>query len=78
MTTVRLDLAAELCGHRFLACLEGGYSLHGLQEGVFATLAEMRGESTLDDKTVIELTTSAYPIRALAETRNIAKRFWTL
>jgi acetoin utilization deacetylase AcuC-like enzyme len=78
MTKVLLDLAAELCGHRFMACLEGGYSLHGLTEGVFATLAEMRGQSLLDDKTAMELTSAAYPLPFLEETRNIAKRFWTL
>lgn len=78
MTRVLLDLAAELCQHRFMACLEGGYSLRGLVEGVFATLAEMQGRSLLDDKKAMELTLAAYPIPALAETRNIAKRFWNL
>jgi len=78
MTKVLLDLAAELCDHRFLACLEGGYSLSGLKEGVFATLSEMRGHSLLDDKTTMELTAATYPIPALVETRNIAKKFWSL
>lgn len=79
MARVLLDLAAELCEHRFMACLEGGYALNGLKEGVFATLAEMRGTSLLDDKTAMEfMTTSTYPNLALEETRNIAKRFWNL
>jgi len=78
MTKVLMDLAAELCDHRLLACLEGGYSPDGLKEGVFATLAEMRGASLLTDKTAMEMTTAAYPIPALVEARNIAKRFWTL
>jgi len=78
MTKVLLDLAAELCDHRFMACLEGGYSLNGLQEGVFATLAEMRGQSLLDDKAVMEFTAAAYPIMSMDETRNIAKKFWNL
>jgi acetoin utilization deacetylase AcuC-like enzyme len=78
MTRVLMDLAAELCDHRLLACLEGGYSLHGLREGVLATLEEMRGHSLLDDKRAMEFALAAYPIPALTETRNIAKRFWTL
>ena len=78
LTKVLLDLAAELCDHRFMACLEGGYSLSGLREGVLATLAEMRGDSLLSDKAVMEFTSAAYPIMALDETRNIAKKFWTL
>ncbi len=78
MTKVLLDLAAELCDHRFMACLEGGYSLNGLKEGVFATLAEMRGQSCLDDKAVMDFTTAAYPIITMDETRNIATKFWSL
>lgn len=78
MTKVLLDLAAELCANRFLACLEGGYSLHGLKEGVFATLAEMRGQSLLTDKMTMELSAAAYPIASLTETRIIAKKFWNL
>lgn len=78
LTKVLLDLAAELCDHRLVACLEGGYSLSGLKEGVFATLDEMRGESLLHDKEVMEFTSAAYPIIALDETRNIAKKFWSL
>lgn len=78
MTKVLLDLASELCSNRFMACLEGGYSLNGLKEGVLATLAEMRGASILSDKMAMELSTAAYPIAALTETRMIAKRFWNL
>jgi len=78
LTKVLLDLAGELCDHRLVACLEGGYSLSGLKEGVFATLAEMRGDSLLPDKAVMEFTSAAYPIIALDETRNIAKKFWNL
>ncbi len=78
MTKVLLDLAAEVCSHRLLACLEGGYSMHGLKEGVFATLDEMRGHSQLDDKTLIDYTAAAYPLNAMDETRNIAKKFWSL
>ena len=78
MTKVLLDLAAELCDHRFMACLEGGYSLSGLKEGVFATLDEMRGASLLDDTMVTEFSAAASPISALEETRNIAKKIWNL
>lgn len=78
LTKVLLDLAAELCNHRLMACLEGGYSVRGLKEGVFATLAEMRGQSLLDDKAVMEFTTADYPLQAMNETINIAKKFWRL
>lgn len=78
LSKVVLDLATELGHNRVLACLEGGYDLKGLQHGILATLDEMRGVSTLDDKTVMNLTTTAVPVPGLAETRNIAKRYWNL
>lgn len=77
MTKVLLDLAAE-CGNRFLACLEGGYDLNGLRIGTMATLAEMRGESIMADKTIMELTTMSMPMMALEQTRSVAKKVWTL
>lgn len=78
MTKVLLDLAAELCQGRLLACLEGGYDLVGLKEGVLATLAEMKGQSIMDDKTVMNFTTNIFPVLALEETRNVAKKYWNL
>lgn len=78
MTRVLLALADEVCNGRFMACLEGGYSLKGLKEGVFATLDEMRGQSILDDKIITELTDTSIPVLAVEETRNIAKRYWNI
>ena len=78
MTKVLLDLAAELCDNRFIACLEGGYDLGGLKEGVIATLLEMTGQSIMDDKTIMNYTSNAYPVMAMEETRELAKKYWNL
>lgn len=78
MTKVLLDLATELCDGRFIACLEGGYDLPGLKEGVVATLSEMRGKSILDEKTIMNFTSNSYPVMAMEETRALAKKYWNL
>ncbi len=77
MTKVLLDLAAE-CASPFMACLEGGYDLNGLKNGIMATLNEMRGESILTDKNVMDFTTNSMPIMAMEQTRSVAKKFWNL
>lgn len=77
MTKVLMDLAAG-CGNRFLVCLEGGYDLNGLKNGIMATLSEMRGQSIMADKTVMELTTISMPLMALEQTRSVAKKVWNL
>jgi len=78
MTKVLLDLATELCNGRFVACLEGGYDLEGLKEGIIATVSEMRGQSVLDDKTIMNFTSNSYPVMAMEETRELAKKYWNL
>jgi acetoin utilization deacetylase AcuC-like enzyme len=77
MTKVLLELAAE-CGSPLMACLEGGYDLNGLKNGVMATLNEMRGYSTLAGKTLMNLTMNSMPVMAMEETRSVAKKFWKL
>lgn len=78
MTKILLDLAAELCKGRFLACLEGGYDLAGLKDGFIATISEMKGRSILDDKTIMNFTSNSFPVMAIEETRDIAKKYWNL
>jgi acetoin utilization deacetylase AcuC-like enzyme len=78
LTKVLLDLSLELCQGRLLACLEGGYDLAGLRSGVLATLAEMVGQSTLNDKIVMDLTTTSIPLMAMEETRDSVKKFWNI
>lgn len=77
MTKVLLDAAAE-CGCPVIACLEGGYDLRGLTNGVMATLAEMRGQSIMADKTIMELSTASMPLMAIEKVRSVAKRIWNL
>ncbi len=78
MAKVMLDLALELCDNRFVACLEGGYGLSGLRDGVMATLGEMVGQTTMRDKTIIELSTSAVPVMAMEHTKEIAQKYWNI
>lgn len=42
-------LAEELCPGRLLFCLEGGYSLYGLKEGVANTIKILAGDKTMSN-----------------------------
>jgi len=40
LSRILLNLASELCHGRIVFCLEGGYNLNALAEGVYAVLKE--------------------------------------
>lgn len=85
MTRVLVNLAEELCGGKILVALEGGYSLQGLGEGVFAVLGELAGArfdtplvSHLEEGIVRQLTDERDLHPAVERARDIAKKFWKM
>ncbi len=48
LARVLIRIAQSCCGGRILFCLEGGYNLYGLRDGVVGVLMEMKGESLLE------------------------------
>jgi acetoin utilization deacetylase AcuC-like enzyme len=83
MTRVLLALAAEICQGRLLLFLEGGYNLRGLQEGVLAVLAEMRGDGLpagpdLSAPGAEGLAAASGPLSVLDQARQIQKKYWRL
>jgi acetoin utilization deacetylase AcuC-like enzyme len=85
MTRVLVKLAEELCGGKILISLEGGYSLQGLQEGVFAVLGELVGKrldtpflSYLDGETARQLKAERGLHPAIERVRDVAKNFWKM
>jgi acetoin utilization deacetylase AcuC-like enzyme len=85
MTRVLVKLAEELCGGKILVSLEGGYSLQGLREGVFAVLGELVGErfdtpfvSHLDGETARQLQAERGLHPAIERVRDVAKKFWKM
>jgi len=73
-----LDIASECCNGRLLFCLEGGYNLTGLSEGVAAVIKECTGRSILNTEERARLDQA----RDLADTAQQAAethgRYWTL
>jgi acetoin utilization deacetylase AcuC-like enzyme len=78
MTRVLQELAAALCQGRLLFLLEGGYSIQGLQDGVLAVLAELRGMNGLAAQTARELAAASRPLPALDQAWQIQKKYWKL
>ena len=78
MTHALRTVASEICGGRLLLCLEGGYNLTGLKEGVFACLGELSGQKVLDDGKMRHFSVTPAPERLLKQVQNIANRFWNL
>ncbi len=76
-TRFLVELAAELCNNRLLLVLEGGYHIAGLQDGVFACMAELAGRGEAKE-TYADLRKSAVALRCLEQARNVAKNYWTL
>ncbi len=78
MATKLLDLAEELCNGRLLFCLEGGYDLHGLSEGVAAVLRAIAKKLDKDEMKIVEdLKEADLRIEGLEEAINIQKRYWS-
>jgi len=77
MTRVMVDLAAELCAGRLVLVLEGGYNLHGLADGVLASLHEMSGEGGHTPAVLAALAQANKPIPALDAALAMAKKYWT-
>ncbi len=72
-----LGLARKLCGGRLLFCLEGGYDLAGLGEGVAAVLRVMGRKEQKKEKSVIgELEKSDVSTKGLDSALSIQKRYW--
>jgi len=52
LARVLLELADSCCGGNLLFCLEGGYDLQGLADGVVGVLKECKGGSIMEKSTV--------------------------
>lgn len=85
MTRVLVTLAEELCGGKVLVSLEGGYSLDGLREGVFAVMSELVGgkldtpfSTFLDKETEEQLSAERSLHPAIERVREVAKNYWNL
>ncbi len=72
-----LDIAAECCNGRLLFCLEGGYNLTGLSEGVTAVIKECAGRSILDGTERTKLDQACALTDTAKQAAEIHSRYWT-
>jgi acetoin utilization deacetylase AcuC-like enzyme len=78
MARVLLNLAELCCQGRILFCLEGGYNLTGLRDGVLAVLRECKAMSILDKDTVSRLDNSGPGPQIIEYVMDIQKDYWPL
>ncbi len=70
--------AAEVCDGRLLLCLEGGYNLTGLKDGILACLLELQRKSTLSPQKLAQLAGAQAPAAIFRQVLNIANHYWNL
>jgi acetoin utilization deacetylase AcuC-like enzyme len=78
LAKVLLDLAARCCHGRILFCLEGGYNLTGLRDGVHAVLHECVGLSILDKETELRLKSPGDGPRVIDHVIKAQSDYWPL
>ena len=78
MTHALRAAASEVCDGRLLLCLEGGYNLTGLKEGVLSCLLELLGKSPLSPQKLAQLARAKAPAAIFRQVQNIANHYWSL
>jgi acetoin utilization deacetylase AcuC-like enzyme len=76
LARVLLRLAESCCDGRILFCLEGGYNLPGLREGVLAVLCECKARSILDRDTASRLGNAMSGPEIIEDVIDIQKDYW--
>ncbi len=72
------ELADELCGSRLLFCLEGGYDLYGLSQGVASVLRVIgRKMREKEEKILDQLKSSDVISKGLEDVFDIQKGYWS-
>ena len=75
---VLIELAKQVCNGKILFCLEGGYSLKGLADGVCAVLYECLGETILDANTLKFFKHSEQGPDVIDKVLEIQSQFWDI
>jgi len=78
MARILLELAESCCDGRILFCLEGGYNLTGLRDGVLAVLCECKAMSILDKDTASSLDNSGPGPKIIKNVIDIQRDYWPL
>ncbi len=73
-----LLIAGKYCDGRILFCLEGGYNLTGLSEGIAAVIRECAGRSVLDSHDEEKFSSAETMPETARKAAEIQKRFWNI
>lgn len=76
LARILLELASKVSHGRILFCLEGGYNLRGLSEGVFAVIRECAGRSILRPEVVAVLDGYGPGPMVIDEVIDVLKDYW--
>ncbi len=71
-----IDTAAKCCSGKILFCLEGGYNLSGLRDGVAAVVRECAGKGILGPKELAALGSSHSLPKSAESALDIHREFW--
>ncbi len=71
-----LNMAQEACGGKMVACLEGGYNLQGLRDGVRAVLREMAGKEETSLGEIMDRANQGSLEEILKTSQRVHGRYW--
>lgn len=77
MAKMILEIASKCCKGRVLFCLEGGYDLNGLRDGVLAVLLEAVGKDVLDEKNFQRLSSASTGPLVVDKVLDFQKKYWS-
>ncbi|HID97409.1 MAG TPA: histone deacetylase [Thermodesulfobacteriaceae bacterium] len=78
LARILLGLAETCCQGRIVFCLEGGYNLQGLRDGIMAVLYECRGMSILDNEDAAEIGCTEAELLIIDQVKEVQKEYWSL
>jgi acetoin utilization deacetylase AcuC-like enzyme len=78
MTSLLMELAAELCDERLVLVLEGGYNPQALRDSVEMVLWELLGDSMINTKEMQQVEDAQYEEIAgtIQRVKDIHRRYW--
>lgn len=77
MAKILVEISEKICDGRILFCLEGGYDLNGLRDGVLAVLLECIGHNVIDEKKFTRLSSASTGPQVVDKVIDFQKKYWS-
>ncbi len=78
LARILLGLARQCCNGNILFCLEGGYNLDGLRDGVLSVLLECKGRGAVGGEQLKELDNNIEGPEVIQEVKSVLSDYWDL